>query len=86
MTSAASRQPSAVSPQHSALRTEVQARLPLGDVISDDTSLRAAFQRLDLQRVCKMTFEQFVANPARRVSLANAIEARLRARTEAGRA
>jgi hypothetical protein len=56
--------------------------LPLGDAPADDAPLRAAFARLDLERVCKMTFEQFVADRTRRKSLANVIEARLRSLAE----
>ena len=59
-----------------------QQPLPLGDAPADDAPLRAAFARLDLERVCKMTFEQFVADRTRRKSLANVIEARLRSLAE----
>ena len=57
-----------------------QGSLALTDDPCSDASLRAAFQRLDLERACKMTFEQFVADRTRRVSLSNAVEARLRTR------
>ena len=70
---------SALSTSHSAL---AQQPLPLGDAPADDAPLRAAFARLDLERVCKMTFEQFVADRTRRKSLANVIEARLRSLAE----
>jgi len=60
-----------------------QGSLALADDPCSDASLRAAFQRLDLERACKMTFEQFVADRTRCKSLGNVIEARLRARAEA---
>ena len=69
--------PHSLDTRHSPLG---QQSLPLDGNPAADPSLRAAFQRLDLDRVCKMSFEQFVADRARRVSLANVIEARLRAR------
>ena len=70
---------SALSTSHSAL---AQQPLPLDVDPASDPSLRAAFARLDLERVCKMTFEQFVADRTRRKSLANVIEARLRSLAE----
>lgn len=63
-----------------------QQPLPLGDDPANDASLRAAFARLDLEHVCGMTFEQFVADTTRRNSLANVVEARLRAAGERQRA
>lgn len=59
-----------------------QRALSLDGDPSFDQNLRAAFARLDLERVCKMTFEQFVADRTRRKSLGNVIEARLRAQAE----
>jgi len=61
-------------------RRQEQQSLPLGDAPADDASLRAAFVHYDLQRMTKMTFEQFIADPTRRHCLANALEARLRAK------
>ena len=73
--------PDQVIPHPSSLIPE-QGSLALTDDPGCDASLRAAFQRLDLERACKMTFAQFVADRTRRVSLSNAIEARLRARVQ----
>jgi hypothetical protein len=56
-----------------------QGALALEHDPCSDASLRAAFQRLDLERACKMTFGQFVADRTRCKSLSNVVEARLRA-------
>lgn len=62
-----------------------QQELPLPGNPANDASLLAAFVRLDLEHVCGMTFEQFVADTTRRKSLANVVEARLRAHEEGRR-